>query len=163
MACVYVSTRMNACIRAVEPTFGLWAADLFAGVHVCMRACRHGQSTVVMTPVSLSISGFSSSSFDKQNRKCLLGEQMLCQLEKKWKNATWRPCCWLKYHPKVSPKGHENISLSCPSKFNTVGPSSVGHGSLHQISQQCIQQERNRWRMSTAAKMSGSHKYNMSR
>lgn len=73
----YVSTRMNACIRAVQRTFGLWAADPFAGVNMCMRACRHGQSTPVMTPASLPISGFSSSSpsvdFDKQNRKCLLG------------------------------------------------------------------------------------------
>lgn len=122
---------------------------------MCMRACRHGQPTAVTTPVSPSIGGFSSSTslvdFDKHNRKYLLGDQMLCQLEKKWKNVTWRPCCWLGCHFKFSSKECEYIYRSCPIKFNTFGSSSVGHGSLHQISRQCIQQESNRWRISTAA------------
>lgn len=88
MACVYVSMCMNACGGA-NIWFGLWAADPFAGVNMYMRACRHGQSTVVMTPVFRSISGFFSSSsfsfgdFEKQNRKCLPGEQLFCQLENK--------------------------------------------------------------------------------
>lgn len=67
--CVYMSTWMNAYMQACERTFGLWVTDPFAGVNVCVRACRHGQSTAVMTgtsPVSFlcphSISGFSSSS-----------------------------------------------------------------------------------------------------
>lgn len=133
-ACVYVSTRMNACMQVPEPAFGLGAADPFAGVHVCMHACRHGQPTVAVTPLSLSISLFCSSSpfvdRDKQNRKCLLAEQMLHQLEQKRKNATWQPCCWLTNHPKCSPKGHNNEYRSCPTKIYTLGASSVGHGSL---------------------------------
>lgn len=38
-------------------------------------------------------------------------------------------------------------------KLNTSGPPSVGRGSLHQISRQWVQQERNRCRMCTADKM----------
>lgn len=63
LLCVCImSICMNAFMQACEWTFGLRVTDPFVGVNMCVRACRHGQSTMAVTltlpvgfiPLSLS-------------------------------------------------------------------------------------------------------------
>lgn len=50
LLCVCImSICMNAFMQACEWTFGVRVTDPFAGVNMCVRACRHGQSTMAVT------------------------------------------------------------------------------------------------------------------